>query len=62
MHVQHGWEQPARARVALGGEPPRRHEEYAIIELEPLPPLQQVQALLEEIVEFLQLQFPVRVV
>ena len=38
MHVQHGWERPARARVALGGEPPRRHEEYAIIELEPLPP------------------------
>jgi hypothetical protein len=25
MHVEHGWQCPARARVALGGEPLRRH-------------------------------------
>ena len=30
MHVEHGWAHPAHARVALGGEPPRRHEEYAM--------------------------------
>jgi hypothetical protein len=26
LHVEHGWNRPARARVALGGELPRRHE------------------------------------
>ncbi|KAG2538408.1 hypothetical protein PVAP13_9NG430000 [Panicum virgatum] len=55
MHVQHGWARPARARVALGGEPPRRHEEYAIITMEPEPHPQQVAGILEDISEFLQL-------
>lgn len=25
-HVVQGWHRPARARLAIGGEPPRRHE------------------------------------
>ena len=29
-HDEQGWHHPARTRLALGGEPPRRHEEYAI--------------------------------
>jgi len=33
LHVEHGWMRPARARVALGGELPKRHEQYAIITL-----------------------------
>jgi hypothetical protein len=37
LHVQHGWHRPARAQVALGGEPARRHEQYVVISLEPEP-------------------------
>jgi hypothetical protein len=37
MHVEHGWNQRVHARVALGGEPLRRHEQYAIISLDPEP-------------------------
>ena len=62
MHVEHGWLRPAQARVALGGETLRRHEEYTIIELEPEPLPQQVGALIDDIVDFLQDPFPVRVV
>jgi len=62
MHVEHGWQRPARARVALGGEPLRRHEDYAIIEMQPEPLPAQVGVLIEEIIDFLQEQFPVRVV
>ena len=29
-HDEQGWHHPARTRLALVGEPPRRHEEYAI--------------------------------
>ena len=36
-HEENGWLCPARAHVAQGDEPPRRHEEYAIIVLEPEP-------------------------
>jgi hypothetical protein len=50
MHVEHGWQHPARARVALGGEPPRRHEQFAILELEPGP----VPAQVPDVVHFLQ--------
>ena len=60
--MEHGWQRPARARVALGGEPLRRHEEYAVIEMQPEPLLVQVGLLIEEITDFLQEQFPVRVV
>ena len=62
MHVEHGWLRPARARVAPGGEPLRRHEEYTSIELEPEPLPQQVGALIDDIVDFLQDPFPVKVV
>jgi hypothetical protein len=31
MAVDHGWNRPARARVALGGEPTREHEDFAIV-------------------------------
>lgn len=31
MHVEHGWNRPTHSRLALGGEPTREHEDYAII-------------------------------
>ena len=49
--MEHGWVCPARARVSCA---------IIVLELEPLP--QQVGVLIEDITEFLQLQFPVRVV
>ena len=53
LHVDHGWQRPARTRVALGGEPPRRHEQFAILALEPEPTQQQIPDLLHEVVDFL---------
>ena len=53
LHVEHGWMRPARARVALGGELPKRHEQYAIITLEPEPQSVQVYLLLHHLSEFL---------
>jgi hypothetical protein len=60
--VEHGWHRPARARVALGGEPPRRHEQYAIISLEPEPQQDQVPGILQQVSEFLEHNFHVDVV
>lgn len=37
LTVEHGWNRPARGRVALGGEPTREHEDYAIITMDPMP-------------------------
>ncbi|CAO1939557.1 unnamed protein product [Urochloa humidicola] len=62
LHVEQGWQRPARSRVALGGEPPRRHEQYAIVRLEPEPIADQVQDLLNDVSEMLEHDFPVRVV
>jgi len=60
--VDHGWQRPARARVALGGEPPRRHEQYAILELDPAPAPAHVLEIIHDVVHFLQQEFLVRVV
>jgi hypothetical protein len=35
--ADHGWNLPARAHVALGGEPPREHEDFAIVSINPMP-------------------------
>ncbi|KAG2577560.1 hypothetical protein PVAP13_6NG210600 [Panicum virgatum] len=61
MHVEHGWMRPARTRVALGGEPPKRHEQFAIVTLEPEPQPVQVCNLIHHVSAFLQQNFPVRV-
>ena len=37
LTVDHGWNRPARGRMALGGEPTREHEDYAIITINPMP-------------------------
>jgi hypothetical protein len=31
------WARPARGRIVINGNPPRRHDEYAIVSLAPLP-------------------------
>ncbi|CAN6216800.1 unnamed protein product [Urochloa humidicola] len=62
MHVEHGWQRPAQSRVVLGGEPPRRHEQYAVISLEPLPIQEKVHDLIQDVSEMLEQDFPVRVV
>jgi hypothetical protein len=37
LAVEHGWNRPARGRMALGGEPTREHEDYAIVTINPPP-------------------------
>jgi hypothetical protein len=32
------WARPARGRIIISDHPPRRHDEYAIITLNPSPP------------------------
>lgn len=61
-HIEHGWQRPARGRVALGGEPPRRHEEYAIVTLHPQLPENLVLEALQAVVEHFKQAFLVRVV
>ncbi|CAN6328775.1 unnamed protein product [Urochloa humidicola] len=60
-HVEDGWQRPARSRVALGGEPPRRHEEYAIVTLHPEPAEEFILEALQDVVDHLEEQFPVRI-
>ena len=37
LNVDHGWNRPYCARVAQGGEPTRKHEDYAIVTVNPMP-------------------------
>lgn len=55
LTIDHGWNRPARGRVALGGEPTREHEDYAIVSIDPMPA--EVNALrptLDLVVQFLE--------
>lgn len=36
LQIEHGWNHPAHRRVALGGEPTREHEDYAIMSINPV--------------------------
>jgi hypothetical protein len=60
-HVEDGWLRSTRARLALAGDPPRRHEEYAIMSTEPPPHPMHVWLALTDVVNFLQEHFPVRI-
>lgn len=60
-HVEHGWQHPARSRIALGGEPPRHHEDYVIVVMEPAPPEAEVMDFLRDVVDQLEHDHPVRV-
>ncbi|CAO2208316.1 unnamed protein product [Urochloa humidicola] len=61
-HVEHGWQRPARGRVALGGEPPRRHEDYAVVTLDPMPAEEFVLDVLRDVTDHLEHEYPVRTV
>lgn len=62
MQVDHGWNRPARGRLALGGEPPREHEEYAIVSIQPPPPaLEQLRPTLDLVCNFLEHDQRVRI-
>jgi hypothetical protein len=37
LAMEHGWNRPARGRMALGGEPTREHEDFAIVTINPAP-------------------------
>lgn len=55
LTVEHGWNRPARGRVALGGEPMREHEDYAIVTMEPMPAeANQLMPTLDLVVQFLE--------
>jgi len=63
LAVEHGWHRPARGRMALGGEPTREHEDYAILSINPMP--QEVGALrptLNVVCNFLEQEHRVRVI
>jgi len=60
-HIEHDWHRPARSRIALGGEPPRRNEEYTVVSMEPQPIGEDVMGVLRDVVEQLEHDFPVRV-
>lgn len=59
--MEDGWLRLAWARLALGSEPPRWHEEYAIVSMEPPPhPLHDWLAL-TDVINFLQDHFSIRI-
>ncbi|CAN6248342.1 unnamed protein product [Urochloa humidicola] len=60
-HVEDGWHRPARSRIALGGEPPRRHEDYAIIVLHPEPLEEVALAVMHDVADHLEQVHPVRI-
>lgn len=62
LTVEHGWNRPARGRVALGGEPTHEHEDYAIVTMEPMPEdVNQYRPTLNLVVQFLEHSQRVRI-
>lgn len=53
-HVEDGWMCPARARVALDGESPRCHEEYAIMSMDPPSHPMHARLALTDVIHFLE--------
>lgn len=60
--LAHGWQRPARSRVAVGEEPPRRFEEFAIAVLTLSPLEHLVPQALAEVSDLIRVDFNVRVV
>ncbi|WVZ57952.1 hypothetical protein U9M48_008279 [Paspalum notatum var. saurae] len=60
--VELGWQRPARARVALGGDLPRCHEEYVIVTMNLAPPAHQVPVVIAQAVQLFEAEFHVRVI
>ena len=62
LQVEHGWNRPARGRIALGGEPTRDHEDYAIVSITPMSEeVNQLRPTLNFVYDFLQHEHRVQV-
>lgn len=48
------WARPARGRIIVCGNPPRRHEEYAIVTVHPPPPQNELYDVAEEVIDYLK--------
>jgi hypothetical protein len=59
MNVEH-WARPARGRIIITANPPRRHEEYAIISIHPPPPANQIYEAIDEVLEYFEDEHRVR--
>src|SRR5207244_2467433 len=59
--VQDGWHRPARGRMALGGEPPRLHEDYGIVTLEPMVEEEYLVEALAEAIDFMEHHHDLRI-
>lgn len=55
------WVQPARGRIVISGNPPRRHEDFAIATIFPPPPQHLLFDAMDEVVEFFEEEHRVRV-
>jgi hypothetical protein len=55
------WARPARGRIIINGNPPHRHEEYAIITVHPPPQQNQLYEAMDEVVQFFEEEHHVRV-
>lgn len=48
------WAWPARGRIIIATNPPRRHEEYAIVTVDPPPPLHLLYETIDQVVAFFE--------
>jgi hypothetical protein len=48
------WARPARGRIVIADNPPRRHEEYAIVTVFPPPPQHLLYNAMDEVVEYFE--------
>jgi hypothetical protein len=59
MNVE-DWARPTRGRIIIVANPPRRHEEYAIILIIPSPPANQIYEAIDEVLEYFEDEHGVR--
>jgi hypothetical protein len=59
MNVE-DWARPARGRIIIAANPLRRHEEYAIISIDPPSPANQIYEAIDEVLEYLEDEHGVR--
>jgi hypothetical protein len=59
MNVE-DWARSARGRIIIAANPPRRHEEYAIISIDPPPPANQIYEAINEVLECFEDEHGVR--
>jgi hypothetical protein len=59
MNVE-DWARPTRGRIIITANPPRRHEEYAIISIDPPPPANQIYEAIDDVPEYFEEEHRVR--